>query len=329
MVTLKDIAERVGVSITTVSRVLNGKGSISQETKDKVFQVMRELNYYPNEMARSLVNKNSHISGLIVPYIDHPFFSALTAAIEEASSHAGYKLFLCISGGNQERELEQFAALQANNVAGVLVCTRDSHNMDELLNRRNIPLVSIERSIEGVPSVACDNYKGGVLAAQELLASGCKAPLLFGNRIVSSRIPAFGRYQGFLETCRQAGCPCNAYYMEAEDLFGKHLEEDILHARELYPHTDGIFATSDVLAAGIQTALWRLAPDYPASLPLVGFDGVSVSEYCRISTVAQPIYQMGEQAVLTLVQLINGEEAPASSILPVRFIRRKSSGPRS
>ena len=94
MVTLKDIAERVGVSITTVSRVLNGKGSISQETKDKVFQVMRELNYYPNEMARSLVNKNSHIIGLIVPYIDHPFFSALTAAIEEASSHAGYKLFL-------------------------------------------------------------------------------------------------------------------------------------------------------------------------------------------------------------------------------------------
>ena len=91
MVTLKDIAERVGVSITTVSRVLNGKGSISQETKDKVFQVMRELNYYPNEMARSLVNKNSHIIGLIVPYIDHPFFSALTAAIEEASSHAGYQ----------------------------------------------------------------------------------------------------------------------------------------------------------------------------------------------------------------------------------------------
>ena len=235
MVTLKDIAERVGVSITTVSRVLNGKGSISQETKDKVFQVMRELNYYPNEMARSLVNKNSHIIGLIVPYIDHPFFSALTAAIEEASSHAGYKLFLCISGGNQERELEQFAALQANNVAGVLVCTRDSYNMDELLNRRNIPLVSIERSIEGVPSVACDNYKGGVLAAQELLASGCKAPLLFGNRIVSSRIPAFGRYQGFLETCRQAGCPCNAYYMEAEDLFGKHLEEDILHAESCIP----------------------------------------------------------------------------------------------
>ena len=197
------------------------------------------------------------------PISTTPFSAPSTAAIEEASSHAGYKLFLCISGGNQERELEQFAALQANNVAGVLVCTRDSHNMDELLNRRNIPLVSIERSIEGVPSVACDNYKGGVLAAQELLASGCKAPLLFGNRIVSSRIPAFGRYQGFLETCRQAGCPCNAYYMEAEDLFGKHLEEDILHARELYPHTDGIFATSDVLARRHPDCLVAPCPGLP------------------------------------------------------------------
>ena len=73
MATLKDIAERVGVSITTVSRVLNGKGSISQETKDKVFQVMQELDYHPNEMARSLVNRNSHLIGLIVPYIDHAF----------------------------------------------------------------------------------------------------------------------------------------------------------------------------------------------------------------------------------------------------------------
>ena len=288
---------------------------------------MRELNYYPNEMARSLVNKNSHIIGLIVPYIDHPFFSALTAAIEEASSHAGYKLFLCISGGNQERELEQFAALQANNVAGVLVCTRDSHNMDELLNRRNIPLVSIERSIEACPPWPATTTKAVCWQPRSCWPAAAKRRCFFGNRIVSSRIPAFGRYQGFLETCRQAGCPCNAYYIGAEDLFGKHLEEDILHARELYPHTDGIFATSDVLAAGIQTALWRLAPDYPASLPLVGFDGVSVSEYCRISTVAQPIYQMGEQAVLTLVQLINGEEAPASSILPCGSSAGRARGP--
>lgn len=84
MATLKDVAEKVGVSITTVSRVMNGRGAISRETRDKVFAAMKELNYFPNEMARSLGNKSSHLIGLIVPYIDHAFFGILTAAIEEA-----------------------------------------------------------------------------------------------------------------------------------------------------------------------------------------------------------------------------------------------------
>lgn len=324
MATLKDIAEQVGVSITTVSRVLNGKGSISQETKDKVFQVMKELNYYPNEMARSLVNRNSHLIGLIVPYINHSFFSELTASIEEACSVNGYKLFLCTSGGNPEREREQFTTLQGNNVAGVLVCSR---HLENVLSMRDVPVVSVERTIEGVPSVACDNYQGGVLAAQELLASGCQMPLLFGNRIVSNKLPAYRRYQGFIEACRKAGCPCGEYYIDAEDLFGENLEADIRRARTLFPQADGLFVTSDVLAASIQSTLWRVSPNWVGSVPIVGFDGVDVSSYCNISTVAQPIRQMGEQAVRTLIACINGEEAPESSILPVSLVRRQSSGP--
>ena len=176
--------------------------------------------------------------------------------------------------------------------------------------------------------MACDNYQGGVLAAKELLDSGCKEPLLFGNRIISDRLPAARRYQGFIETCRHAGLTLHEYYIDAEDLFGKYLEDDILRAKALYPQTDGLFVTSDVLAASIQTVLWRLVPDWAGKLPLVGFDGVSVSDYCRISTVAQPIRQMGEMAVKKLIRLINGEEVEESSILPVSFIRRRSSGPR-
>ena len=190
MATLKDIAQRVGVSVTTVSRVLNGKGSISRETKDKVFEAIEELDYHPNEMARSLVNRNSHLIGLIVPYIDYAFFSTLTAAVEDACYNAGYKLLLCASGGQGDREREQLTTLRSNNVAGVLVCSRQESSPLEMVD---IPKVSIERTIEGVPSVSCDNYQGGVLAAQELLASGCKAPLLFGNRIISMYLPAYLR----------------------------------------------------------------------------------------------------------------------------------------
>ena len=117
MATLKDVAEKVG---TTVSRVMNGRGAISRETRDKVFAAMKELNYFPNEMARSLGNKSSHLIGLIVPYIDHAFFGILTAAIEEACYKSGYKLFFCTSGGNPNRERELFKMLCANNVAAVL-----------------------------------------------------------------------------------------------------------------------------------------------------------------------------------------------------------------
>ncbi len=165
MATLKDVAEKVGVSITTVSRVMNGRGAISRETRDKVFAAMKELNYFPNEMARSLGNKSSHLIGLIVPYIDHAFFGILTAAIEEACYKSGYKLFFCTSGGNPNRERELFKMLCANNVAGVLVCSRITD--ESLYMQTDVPIVTIERMIEDVPSVSCDNYKGGVLAAQE------------------------------------------------------------------------------------------------------------------------------------------------------------------
>lgn len=321
MATLKDIAQRVGVSVTTVSRVLNGKGSISWETKDKVFEAIEELDYHPNEMARSLVNRNSHLIGLIVPYIDHAFFSTLTAAVEDACYNAGYKLLLCASGGQGDREREQLTTLRSNNVAGVLVCSRQESAPLEMVD---IPKVSIERTIEGVPSVSCDNYQGGVLAAQELLASGCKAPLLFGNRTISMYLPAYLRYQGFLETCQKAGVACGEYYIDAEDLFGKDLENDLQRAKERFPETDGIFATSDILAARIQSASQDLFPEW--GVPLIGFDGVDVSEYCNISTVAQPVCEMGQLAVKLLIDMINGEEVPESSILPVSFIQRGSSG---
>ena len=152
MATLKDVAEKVGVSITTVSRVMNGRGAISRETRDKVFAAMKELNYFPNEMARSLGNKSSHLIGLIVPYIDHAFFGILTAAIEEACYKSGYKLFFCTSGGNPNRERELFKMLCANNVAGVLVCSRITD--ESLYMQTDVPIVTIERMIEDVPSVS-------------------------------------------------------------------------------------------------------------------------------------------------------------------------------
>lgn len=324
MATLKDVAARVGVSITTVSRVLNGRGSISEKTKAKVFQAMKELNYFPNEMARSLSNKNSHLIGLIVPYISHPFFGMLTDAIERACYQAGYKLLLCTSGNHPKREKELYSMLRANNVAGVLICSRIEDASTYFKN--DFPLVSIERTIDNIPSVSCDNYKGGLLAAQELAASGCKHPLLFGNK-VSQYLPAYLRYQGFFEECTRLGLDLQQYYIDAEDLFGKDLAGNVQEVFKTYPETDGIFATSDVLAARIIGGL-ACAGRSLESLKIVGFDGSSVSEYGNISTIEQPVRQMGELAVDILIKRISGNMVPERSILPVVFLRRSTSGPK-
>ena len=323
MATLKDVAAKVGVSITTVSRVLNNRGAISEKTREKVFQAMKELDYFPNEMARSLSNRNSHLLGLIVPYINHPFFSLLTDAVELACRREGYKLLLCASGNSAQREKEHFSMLRANNVAGVLVCSRLDDATDYL--KADFPLVSIERTISDIPSVSCDNYKGGTLAAQELAESGCRHVLLLGNR-VKKYMPAYLRYKGFEEECLRLRLALRKYHLGEEDLFAEGLQDNLAAVFDEDPLLDGVFATSDVLAARLVTSLASLRKK-PERLAVVGFDGVNVSEYCNISTVVQPITQMGAYAVHNLIRRINGEMVPDRTVLPVSFLRRDSSGP--
>lgn len=325
MVTLKDVAIKVGVSVTTVSRVLNNRGSISQKTRDRVFEAIEELNYYPNEMARALSSQNSHLLGLIVPYIAHPFFSKLTDAVEQASYRAGYKLILCTSGQVPQREMESYSMLRANNVAGVMVCSRIEAAGSYFKN--DFPIVSIERTIADIPSVSCDNYKGGALVAREMAESGCRHVLLFGNQ-VSEYLPSYLRYKGFLEECARLGLDARAYYIGAEDLFAEALDRDIAAIFQDDWRPEGIFATSDVLAARLINSL-DSAGEKPGRLVVIGFDGIDVSDYCRISTVVQPIKEMGHLAVDILLKRIEGRIVPDQSVLPVSFLRRASSGPGS
>ena len=300
MTTLKDVAAYVGVSTATVSRVLNGTGSISKKTKQKVYQAIRELNYIPNDMARSLAShSNSRIIGLIVPYINHSFFSTLTAAIEDSCYKNGYRLFLCTSAGHANRELELLNALKANRVAGILVCSRIED--PSCYTNLDVPLVSIERTFDGVPSVSCDNYRGGILAAQELFDSGCKHMLLVGNRYDQTPyLPAFLRYQGFLEKCNILKVDCSELYLEKEDLFGQGLSNRLMQTMGEHPDIDGVFATGDILAAQVMHLISRNEKDFfTRRIKIIGFDGLALSEYSGITTIAQPITEMGAMARCT------------------------------
>src|SRR5690606_7773253 len=127
MPTIRDVAERAGVSVTTVSRVLNNRGYISEATRRKVYQAMKELDYQPNEVARSLFRKRSNIIGLIVPTVEHPFFGELTFQVETYAYSRGYKVLVCNSQLNAAKEQEYIGMLRRNQVDGIIMA---SHTLE-------------------------------------------------------------------------------------------------------------------------------------------------------------------------------------------------------
>ena len=164
--TLADVAQAAGVSLTTVSRVLNNRGYLSQETRERVAEAIAQLNYRPNQIARALHGKSTHSIGLIVPTVALPFFGELTEHVEDFLAERGYRTFVCNSMGKADREREYLDLLVSHRVDGII---SSAHN-DGLADYSSIhlPLVSVDRDLSPiVPNVRCDNEAGGRLAAEQ------------------------------------------------------------------------------------------------------------------------------------------------------------------
>ncbi|HEY8804339.1 MAG TPA: LacI family DNA-binding transcriptional regulator, partial [Clostridium sp.] len=163
MATIKDVARVAGITVTTVSRVLNNRGYISDATRKKVYDVMEELNYKPNEIARALFRKKSNILGLIIPNVSHPFFAELTNYIEYYAHKKGYNILLCNSYQDSAKEKDYIEMLRRHQVDGIIM---GSHTLEtsEYMNT-DLPIVAIDRNIsDNIPYITSDNYHGGVLA---------------------------------------------------------------------------------------------------------------------------------------------------------------------
>lgn len=318
MANIKDVAREAGVSVATVSRIMNNRGYISDATRKKVQEVMKRLDYQPNEMARYLQTKRSYTLGLILPYVNHPYFCLLTAAIAEHSYCRGYRLMLCASADHPERERDMVSMLRGNKVDGILVSSRWENG--GVYEGSNLPVVSIERTIPRVPSVSCDNYNGGEMAARRLYDAGCRKLLMVGNR-VQSFLPAAQRYDGFRDECQRLGVSCDLYEAQTDDLFVRAGFQNVL---EQYPDVDGYFATGDMLAVRLDKALRDSGKVAAKDYCLIGFDGLDMSDCCDVTTVAQPIREMGETAVDLLIRRIEGETVPDETILPVHIIERRT-----
>lgn len=323
MATLKDVARESGLTVTTVSRVLNNRGYISDDARRKVDEAVKKLNYHPNELARSLQNKSSNTIGVIVPHIRHPYFSEMISNLENEASKRGYKILLCNSRSIDEKEKEHIDMCTSNHVAGIILFSEKVAVQD--FGGLGIPVITMERFLDGgTAAIECDNHQGGRLAAQKLIDCGCRNLLHVGSLNQDQPMPADARTLGFREVCSENGIP----FLEVttdETQYNNMSYIDMLE-RELreHPEIDGLFANSDLIAAQVLQVCQRLQISVPEQLKVIGFDDIYVSSLTAplLTTIHQPIREMAELAISLLNDAASGKLVAKRTLLPVYLVER-------
>ncbi|WP_202080630.1 LacI family DNA-binding transcriptional regulator [Caldalkalibacillus salinus] len=301
MATIRDVANLAKVSVATVSRVLNDSGYVNNKTKTRVLEAMRELHYTPSTIARSLNNKRTKTIGLVVPDITNPFFPELARAVEDVAQHDGYTVILCNSDEHVEKERRYFEVLKQKYIDGVILASNADQNPDVYLQ---MPVVVLDRKVnERIPTVVAKNREGGRLAVQHLEDVGCTriAHIAGPQRIKSAE----DRKLGYLETVSDQPWYSPDYIVHAEfDI--KHSEEATTELLAAHPEIDGIFAGNDLMAVGALKAIHRYGKKVPEDIAIIGFDNISLTTTLvpELSTIAQPLYEMGSLATRLLIQHI-------------------------
>ncbi|MFD2670171.1 LacI family DNA-binding transcriptional regulator [Marinicrinis sediminis] len=323
MATIHDVAKKAGLSVTTISRVLNNRGYISEQTRQKVYQVMEELNYHPNEIARSLLRKRSHVIGLIVPSVSHPFFGEFASAVEHDAYQQGFKLLLCNSQLDPVKEKEYVEMMRRHRVDGMIV---GSHTLDvDAYKDIQYPIITIDREVAEHPFVASDNERGGELAAQLLIDRGCKKiGHICGN--LHLHMLSNHRTTGFQRVCEQHDTEYVVFQTDLDAFDQSSYASIIADMFTQHPDLDGVFATSDMMAGLVVKWCMQSGISVPDQLRVVGYDDVGHASWMSpgLSTIRQPIQEMGEQAVRTLIRQMNGESVEQKNILPVELVERES-----
>lgn len=320
MASIRDVAKKANVAACTVSRVLNGTANVSPETRLRIEQAMRELDYIPNELARGMFRQKSGIIAMLVPNIRHPFFSSLATFIEDELYRNGYKLMLCSTGDDMEREKEYLKILKSNIVDGVIMGV--SNQEPEDYQQFGKPLVMLDYYVsDEIPLVVSDYRMGGRLAAEEFIRSGCRYVLHIGNEAKTDRIVSYESHRTLKEVLEEHGIRTRELDIKwnAFDYQG-YLELARL-ILEQYPEVDGIMA-ADMPASAFLKAAVSLGKKVPEEICIVSYDGTFVSNtnIMEVTTIHQPMKQIGQTAVELILSLVSGEKIENSYVrLPVEL----------
>lgn len=327
-ITIVDIAERMGVSYTTVSRALNGKKGVSEKKRLEIVEEAKKMGYQPNAIAQGLVNKSTRTIGLVIPDITNPFFPDVARGVEDASRKAKYNVFLCNSNWEANREKEILEALRQNRVDGIII-NPNSYSNIEFLNMLKIPTVYLNTKVDEGEStyIGIDNVKGAIIAVEHLIACGYKRIAYVGGTIKSYSNNQ--RVKGFMMTFDNKGIEIDPTLVVNGDFTtesGYELTKKLLLSDN---PPDAVFAGNDIIALGVLECAQELKLDIPREFGIVGFDDIYASSLPQIqlSTIAMPKYFLGKKAFELLLDKINSEEtAIAQYVIKPKLIARKTTG---
>ncbi|MCR1808940.1 LacI family DNA-binding transcriptional regulator [Haploplasma modicum] len=318
--TIRDVAKKANVSVSTVSRVINQKGYVHKDTKDIILKIIDELGFVPNQLARSLSSRSSKIIGVIVPHIGPTFYGELLEGIELQAASSGYKTMFCHTGDDPERELEYLRFFEEYSVDGLIIASNFT-NKDKL-ETLNIPIITIDHILdENIPSITSNNIRGGELGASALVKRGRKNIMVF--RGPSFLLTTVERTIGALNVFKNNNLYVDIFDFDLVKPDTKLIEQILINN----PKTDAIFAFSDTLALATMNIIKKIGKKVPEDISIVGYDNTAFASWSspRLSTINQPVRLMGQQTFIKLARLIRNHELETlHDVIDVDLIERDS-----
>ena len=310
-ITIYDLAQKLNISVATVSRALKDDPVVSKKTKKKIFDLAEELGYRSNHFARNLRTQRTDTIGVIVPRLNSYFMSTIIAGMENVANSNGYNLIISQSSESFRKEIANAKTLFNNRVDGLLVSlaydTEDTSHFDSFF-KKNIPVIFFDRveQHESSTQILIDNRQAAFDATEHLIQQGCKR--IVHITATPKRNVYIDRLQGYKQALATHNIPFREDYILINNLsFESGLEAAVL-IREMNPMPDGVFVANDNSAVGCMVSLKQSGIRIPDDIAIVGFNNDPVSKVVEpnLSTINYPGYEMGEVAAWNLINHLNG-----------------------
>lgn len=328
---IKDIAEIAGVSVATVSRVINDNGRFSEETRKKVLKVIEETGYKMNYSAKNLRMNKSFTIGILVPDISNYFFSDVVQRLEEILFARGYSTIICNTSRSPKKELAYLRILEGKGVDGLIVISgAEAFEFASSSTEKRIPYICIDREPKQKDQtvfISSNHYQGAFESTEKLIQAGCQHPVIAMHNQKSTS--AKERLKGFKDALKKNSISFNTkQHLLAIDIESTDFEQDLLTFLKKYPSIDGIFSINDLIALELMLHLKKHHIAIPEKIKLIGFDDTASGRYTTpsLSSVKQNTALIATYAVESLLELISNKgELGRHIVVPVSLVLRESS----